>query len=95
MPEEYWSITATLSKQKQVERFEAILISRLKDISSLAGEDGNGEGEEAAGEGLNGTDSGKGAKAKAEKGRIKITSQEESDTILAELQGATYSILKV
>jgi DNA topoisomerase-1 len=97
VPEEYWSITATLSKQKQMERFEAILISRLKDISSLAGEDGNAEGEEvavAAGEGSNGTDSAKGAKAKTEKGRIKISSKEESDTILAELQGATYSILK-
>ncbi len=96
VPEEYWSITATLSKQKQTERFEAILISRLKDITSLVAEDGNGESEEATGtgEGLNGTDSGKGAKARAEKGRIKISSKEESDTILAELQGATYSILK-
>ncbi|MBV9257266.1 MAG: type I DNA topoisomerase, partial [Ktedonobacteraceae bacterium] len=94
VPEEYWSITATLSKQKQAEHFEAVLISRLKDITALAGEDGNGESEEAAtGEGLNGTDNGKGAK-KAEKGRIKISSKEEADTILAELQGATYSILK-
>ncbi len=91
VPEEYWSITATLSKQKQTERFEAQLISRLKDIASLATEDNAGEnGEAATGEGLNGT--GKGAKA--EKGRIKITSKEESDAILAELQGAAYSILK-
>ena len=91
VPEEYWSITATLSKQKQTERFEAQLISRLKDIASLATEDNAGEnGEAATGEGLNET--GKGAKA--EKGRIKITSKEESDAILAELQGAAYSILK-
>ena len=91
VPEEYWSITATLSKQKQTERFEAQLISRLKDIASLATEDNAGEnGEAATGEGLNGA--GKGAKA--EKGRIKITSKEESDAILAELQGAAYSILK-
>ena len=91
VPEEYWSITATLSKLKQTERFEAQLISRLKDIASLGAEDGVGEnGEVATGEGSNGT--GKGAKA--EKGRIKITSKEESDTILAELQGAAYSILK-
>lgn len=95
VPEEYWSITATLSKQKQAERFEAHLISRLKDIAALTGEDGVGEsGEVGAGEGLNGTDDGKGAKAKTEKGRIKITSKEESDAILAELQGAAYSILK-
>jgi DNA topoisomerase-1 len=95
VPEEYWSITATLSKLKRVERFEAQLISRLKDIASLAGEDGAGEsGEAVTDEGANGTDSGKGAKAKAEKGRIKVSSKEESDAILAELQGATYSILK-
>lgn len=90
VPEEYWSITATLSKVKQLERFEAQLISRLKDIASLASEDGAENGEVAASE----ADGGKGAKAKAEKGRIKVTSKEESDTILAELQGATYSILK-
>ena len=95
VPEEYWSITATLSKLKHVERFEAQLISRLKDIASLASEDGVGEsGEAATDEGANGTDSGKGAKAKAEKGRIKVSSKEESDAILAELQGAAYSILK-
>jgi DNA topoisomerase I len=95
VPEEYWSITATLSKLKHVERFEAQLISRLKDIASLASEDGAGEsGEAATDEGANGTDSSKGAKAKAEKGRIKVSSKEESDAILAELQGATYSILK-
>ncbi len=94
VPEEYWSITATLSKVKQLERFEAQLISRLKDIASLASEDGAESAEGAASEGTNGADGGKGAKAKAEKGRIKVTSKEESDTILAELQGATYSILK-
>jgi DNA topoisomerase I len=88
VPEEYWSITATLSKLKQTVRFEAQLISRLKDIASLASEDAAGEGAEA----VTGTDGGKGAKA--EKGRIKVSSKEESDAILAELQGATYSILK-
>src|SRR5258708_32183355 len=30
-----------------------------------------------------------------EKGRIKISSQAEADTILAELQGAAYTVLKV
>src|SRR5215472_12844591 len=33
VPEEYWSITALLSKQGQRERFEANLITRLKDIA--------------------------------------------------------------
>src|SRR5579884_2409594 len=36
VPEEYWTITATLSKQKQSEHFEATLISRLKDMSDEA-----------------------------------------------------------
>ena len=55
-------------------------------------ENGNGtEGEEqAASAGQNG------AKApKTEKGRIKITSKEEADAILADLQGAAYTVLKV
>src|SRR5271157_4747987 len=33
VPEEYWSIAVTLSKQKQLPCFEAQLISRLSDIS--------------------------------------------------------------
>src|SRR5579863_3800027 len=93
IPEEYWSITATLSKQQQRTTFEANLVTRLKDIAIFNTEEiGNGtEGEEqAASAGQNG------AKApKTEKGRIKISSKEEADTILADLQGATYTVLKV
>jgi DNA topoisomerase-1 len=86
VPEEYWSITATLSKQKQAERFEATLITRLAEMATLNGDEN--EGEEGTGQ--------NGAKAaKAEKGRIKISSKEESDAILADLQGATYNVLKV
>src|SRR5579859_1960176 len=88
VPEEYWSITATLSKQKRKETFEAHLITRLKDIAELNGEENAHEGDEQAAP--------NGAKTpKKEKGRIKITSKEESDAILADLQGATYSVLKV
>src|SRR5712664_2211622 len=35
VPEEYWHITATLSKQKQAKKFEAVLISRLKELAAL------------------------------------------------------------
>lgn len=88
VPEEYWSITATLSKQKSTERFEAVLMSRLADMGTSNGEENGNDGEEAAAQ--------NGAKAaKAEKGRIKISSKEEADAILADLQGATYSVLKV
>ncbi len=85
VPEEYWSITALLSKQKEAQTFEANLITRLKDINTFNTDEQAAEGEAAT------TQNGS---AKTEKGRIKITSKEESDTILAELQGATYSILK-
>ncbi len=82
VPEEYWSITALLSKQKQEQTFEASLITRLKDINAF-----NTNEQAAEGEAQNGA-------VKTEKGRIKITSKEESDTILSELKDATYSILK-
>lgn len=91
--EEYWTITALLSKQGQQERFEANLVVRLKDIAEFSGEENSSEDEEqAAGspEAQNGA-----KKLRAEKGRIKITSQAEADAILAELQGAVYTVLKV
>ena len=93
VPEEYWSITATLSKQQQKETFEATLITRLKDIAELNGDENGTEGEEqpalAAPAVLNGKT------PRKEKGRIKISSREESDAILSDLQGATYTVLKV
>lgn len=90
VPEEYWSITATLSKQKQAQRFEAMLITRLKDIADFNSEEQAQNGDEHASQ--NGTNGNK--TPKTEKGRIKISSKEESDSIMAELQGATYSVLK-
>src|SRR5438105_2844878 len=78
VPEEYWSITATLSKQKQKERFEAVLISRLQDIATLNGDEAALDGEETVAiESQNGAN-GKRA-AKGSKGRIKISSKEEAD----------------
>jgi DNA topoisomerase-1 len=92
VPEEYWSITATLSKRKQAQRFEAMLITRLKDIADFNGEEQTQNGDEQPAASQNGTNGNKAPKT--EKGRIKITSKEESDSIMAELQGATYSVLK-
>ncbi|MBV8821653.1 MAG: type I DNA topoisomerase, partial [Ktedonobacteraceae bacterium] len=86
VPEEYWSITATLSKQQQPERFEAVLITRLKDVAARAKEEQEAESEEQG-------PSSNGKQQKTEKGRIKISSKEEADAILAELQGATYRVL--
>src|SRR3989441_1151998 len=89
VPEEYWSITATLSKQRQKETFEATLITRLKDIGQLNGDENSSEGEEQA------ASNGNGKTLKTEKGRIKISSKEEADAILTDLKGATYTVLKV
>jgi DNA topoisomerase-1 len=92
IPEEYWSITALLSKHGQKERFEANLITRLKDIAEFNSVEGASEAEEQAialalFNGQNG--------AKKPRGRIKISSQAEADAILGELQGAVYTVLKV
>ncbi len=102
VPEEYWSITALLSKLEEAERFEAQLITRLKDIAEFNRAENAPEGEEqgeANGQAAqsNGNGNGKnGAKAaQASRGRIKISSKEEADAILADLKGATYSVLKV
>jgi DNA topoisomerase-1 len=85
VPEEYWTITATLGKEKSPARFEATLISRLKDMGDESSEI---EEQQSA-------DVQSAAKAtKTGKGRIKISSKEESDAILADLQGATYTVLK-
>src|SRR5579872_5991865 len=70
VPEEYWSITALLSKQGHIERFEANLISRLKDIADLNGADSATEGEEQSGVASNGQNGTK--RLQTEKGRIKI-----------------------
>src|SRR5438128_6900102 len=93
VPEEYWSITALLSKHREQERFEANLITRLKDIGALNGDENASEGEEQFVVASNGQNGAK--KLQTEKGRIKISTQEEANTILTELQGAVYSVLKV
>ncbi|GAC1349674.1 MAG: type I DNA topoisomerase [Ktedonobacteraceae bacterium] len=91
VPEEYWSITATLSKQKEKALFEANLITRLKDIAAFNSAENAADAEDQApSPALNGA-----KLPKAEKGRIKISSKEEADAIMADLKGATYTVLKV
>ncbi len=90
VPEEYWSITASLSKQRQKQIFEATLITRLKDIAAFNGDENGSDSEELATATQNDTKA-----PRMEKGRIKISSKEEADAILTDLQGATYTVLKV
>ncbi len=89
-PEEYWSITALLSKHRHPERFEAILISRLRDYN---GEDANGEESEGAST-ITASQNGTGEEKTAKRARIKVSSKEEADAILAELKDATYVVLR-
>src|SRR5258708_33574916 len=49
VPEEYWSITALLSKQGQKEPFEANLITRLRDIHDFNSVESTSEADEQAG----------------------------------------------
>ncbi len=93
IPEEYWSITANLSKQGRTERFDAYLITRLKDIVAFDSAESAAEGEDGAA--FAASNGGAGKALKAEKGRVKISSQAEADAILADLQGATYTVMKV
>jgi DNA topoisomerase I len=93
VPQEYWSITALLSKHGQKERFEASLIARVKDIAEFNSAESASESEEQAAGSSSGQNGAK--KLQAEKGRIKISSRTEADTILSELKGAVYSVLRV
>jgi DNA topoisomerase-1 len=94
-PEEYWRIGAWLSQQGARERFEAVLISRLKDIALVNGEEGNGvaEQEEESAEKAEGQQGA--ASKKPQSRKIKISTQAEAEVILADLKGATYVVLKV
>ncbi|HEX6542402.1 MAG TPA: type I DNA topoisomerase [Ktedonobacterales bacterium] len=89
VPEEYWTIAATLSKAKERETFTAMLIGRQgskevseSDAEAESGNDSRQQQQEQ--EGQNGR-----------AGRIKIESEEQAQAILRELQGASYRVLSV
>jgi DNA topoisomerase I len=89
VPEEYWTIEATLSKLRERETFIATLIGRQGTAEVSDAE--NGEQEPGA-NGTNGTNGTNGAR---EKRRMRITSGAEAQALLKELEGATYVVLKV
>ncbi len=109
VPEEYWTIEAQFSKHKQRKLFAAQLFARVvgqdgagqagasaqaaKDSHAQSSSNGNGKSSK---NGKNG--SGKQGTAdveETERARIKISSEEEAKTILAELEGATYTVRSV
>lgn len=96
VPEEYWTITATLSKARQRDTFEAVLIGRQGSPEALADEpagedavvDGNGVAARGAANERN-------SKAAPDHARIRVGSEDEAKAILAELREARYLVLRV
>src|SRR5579884_1897872 len=112
VPEEYWTIEATLSKSHDKRTFIATLLGRQADLAKggngtspakirLNGsQDATTSGESALNSGQNGQEaSADGAdgesSGKAEKGRIKISSEAEAQALLRALRGADYVVLKI
>jgi DNA topoisomerase-1 len=94
--EEYWTITATLSKTGQHATFEAALIGRQGSAEARQDAEVTDEAdaaESAAARGKSGNAGGEAADAR--RGRIRIGSEAEASAILAELQGARYVVQRV
>jgi DNA topoisomerase I len=89
VPEEYWTIAATLSKARERETFTAMLIGR-QGSKEVAESDADPEGNDQQQSGQNGQN---GQNGRA--GRIRIESEEQAKAILAELEGASYRVLSV
>jgi DNA topoisomerase I len=92
VPEEYWTITATLSKTGQRATFEAALIGRQGSAEAQQDAEASDEGDASGASprdknGKNGAD--------GRRGRIRIGSEAEADAILAELRGARYVVQRV
>ena len=90
IPEEYWTITAMLSKSRAKQTFEAQLIGR-QGAADSALESGvllDDEEEPAGGRNENATagSSGNGRE------KFRITSEDEAKAVLRELEGAAYSV---
>jgi DNA topoisomerase-1 len=91
VPEEYWTITATLSKLREKQTFTATLFGRQGEV----GLDSENDAESEANGSAEARGSQDGQNGQNEKGRIRITSEEQAKTVLRELDGAAYTVLAV
>ena len=91
VPEEYWTITAMLSKLREKQTFAATLFGRKGEVKAESDAEAEGEingaAESQSGQG--------GQNGQNETGRIRITSEEQAKEVLRELEGATYTVLDV
>ncbi len=92
VPEEYWTIAATLSKTKERDTFTAMLIGR-QGSQEVAESDAEADGAEPQRQSPNDQNGQNGQNSRA--GRIRIESEEQAEAILRELQGASYRVLSV
>jgi DNA topoisomerase-1 len=94
VPEEYWTITATLSKARQAQTFDAQLIGRQG--SPELDEAGEAAEDAAGAESTTAEKNGKSGKnGKNGKARFRIESGEQAQAVLRELDGAAYRVLTV
>ncbi|WP_322481175.1 type I DNA topoisomerase, partial [Thermogemmatispora sp.] len=95
VPQEYWTITALLSKQGEQERFEATLVARLNELAGQQPTDGEEEGA-AEGEEGEGSQEGEGERRSEEtRRRLHIANQQEAEAILSELRGASFAVWRL
>ncbi|HEV2405895.1 MAG TPA: type I DNA topoisomerase, partial [Ktedonobacterales bacterium] len=91
VPEEYWTIAATLSQAKQTQTFVAQLLGRKgsAEVAASAEDDANN-----AESGNSGNAAASSASA-GQRGRIRIESEEQARAILRELEGARYEVARI
>lgn len=87
-PEEYWTIEALLSKAQQRKTFSAQLIGRQNSPEATAEQAERETNAPSAA-------SDDASQQRGDRGRIRITTEEEAQSILRELEGAAYRVLKV
>ena len=91
VPEEYWSIVATLSKSSQRPTFDASLLGRKNSAevaeasAELFADETDASGDAPAKNGKNGNG----------RGKFRVESEQQARAILRELDGAMYTVLRV
>ena len=91
LTEEYWTVEAHLSKTHERKTFTAQLIGRQNSPEAAAAQANATEGETSAASAA----SDDASQQRDDRGRIRITSSEEAQGILRELEGAAYRVAKV
>jgi DNA topoisomerase I len=107
VPEEYWTISATLSKAHDRQTFEAQLLGRKGSPEVAAADADDGSDDQISGKNGNvdlqaqhGADAKNGKNGNTDRengrrGKIRIESEEQARAILRELEGASYTVLRV